>query len=64
VKSTQLAPGRPRVHITSPMPPGTTPEAAVQLAQSRAREYPACRFQVLVAQAGGPRVLWDSHAAN
>jgi hypothetical protein len=66
VKSTHLAPGRPRVRITSEMPSGTTPEAAVQLAQSRAREHPAYRFQVLAVHAAWPepRVLWDSHAAN
>lgn len=66
VKSTHLAPGRPRVRITRAMPAWMTPEMVVQVAQSRAREDTAHRFQVLHVEPGGPepRVLWDSHAPS
>jgi len=66
VKSTPLAPGRPRVRITTALPSRTTPEAAVRAARARASLDPAHRFQAmhLAPGASEPQVLWDSHAPS
>jgi hypothetical protein len=66
VKSTHVAPGRPRIRVTTELPLETTPEAAVRAARARARLDPSHRFQAVQLGPGSsqPKVLWDSHAPS
>jgi hypothetical protein len=66
VHNTFLAPGRPRVSISKPLPGAMSEQAAVSAARALASSNPSRRYRLmrLDSHVKLPQVIWDSHPSS